>query len=110
MEKSNSLKNYEKEYSLEIKDAKIELDQLYELGISEEELKAEMALRDVYGDHVLKRFKEEETIVIEEPKSIQKIDKNDISLNRSISEAFEKIEKDEFNLTLEGVLAKAKNL
>ena len=110
MDKPNMLTNYESEYSLEIKNVKISLEELRELGLSEQDLKAEAYLRTIYGDAVLNKKEETAADVITGQKTVEKINEKDISLNRSLSNEHEKIERDDFNFMLEGVLAKVKKV
>ncbi len=111
MEKINSLKNYESEYSLEIKNSEIVLEDLYSIGLSEQDLEIEVYLRKIYGDFVLTKVIDDVSDEISDgQKTIEKINEKDINLNRSLSKQYEQIEQDEFNTKLEGVLAKVKNI
>lgn len=109
MEKLEALKNYEKEFSQELKNSNISLDELYDLGLTEEELKVEMFLRSIYGDSTIKTIEEDKPLD-EGSKTIEKINQQDIVLNRSLSNMHEEIEQDKFNTDLEGILAKVNNV
>lgn len=98
------LKNFEREYSREIKASDISLEEFSAMQIPEEALRAEIYLRSVYGDEFFEEF--EEDSVNEQAKNIEKIGEQDLSLNKNLSKQIAKIETDEFNDVLESVLVK----
>ncbi len=103
MEKSGILKDLEKEYSLEIKNGVVKVQNLIDLGITKNTLKAEAFLRNIYGDsQLVLEFATEE--INEAKKSIEKIGERDILKNKNLVKEFEKIEKDEFNSLLDSLI------
>lgn len=102
MEKENLLKNFENEYSLEISNGTVDVKTLKTLGLTDADLSAEAHLRTIFGDKFLEIDDADENQSGE--KHIEKIDENDLSLNKGLTKEFESIETDEFNTAVETVL------
>lgn len=96
------LKNFESEYSMEIRSSEISPEDFDRLGIPEESQRAEIYLRTVYGDEFFESQTEDD--VNEDNKTVEKIKEEDLSLNKGLAGQMEKIETDEFNDILESVI------
>ena len=106
MESENLLLKFESENYDEIKSVPVEIDDLKNYMISETAMKAEVFLRQIYGDDFL-----EKRIVEGKEKGrgvVEKISVNEIETSKNLKDAIAKIENDKFNASLESLLPKVK--
>lgn len=102
---NNFAKSLEDEFLSEAQNRVVTIEDLTSLGVSEQILKEEALLRNIYGDKIL--LSNEDIINIDDTKkTVTKIDLNEIEKADKLKVFVEEISKNETNSSIDYIVAK----
>lgn len=102
---NNFAKSLEDEFLSEAQNRVVTIEDLTSLGVSEQILKEEALLRNIYGDKIL--LSNEDIINIDDTKkTVTKIDLNEIEKADKLKAFVEEISKNETNSSIDYIVAK----
>ena len=104
MDKKQDLSLFEKDNAYEINNFKVTIDQLKKVGVPDSVLSAETYLRRYYGDviytaNIIDGLEEQTN------KKIQKLDEEDMSIDKNYKQICADIESSEFDKALDEIMS-----
>lgn len=108
MEKKEGLCRFQKEFLEEIQETKLDVQKLKRAKVSEDVLRAEIALRKVFGDEIYEKNKIEEDVAGE--KSVIKLTEEDISFDSEVQKLCEELVDRNFETGVNIILAKISDM
>ena len=104
MEKQESLCRFQKEFLEEIRETKLDVQNLKRAKVSDDILGAEIALRKVFGDEIYEKTKAEEDVFGE--KSVIKLTEDDISFDSEVQKICDELIDVNFETGVNVILSK----
>lgn len=104
MEENLQFESIRKEFSEEIDSKIVSLEDLKNLKVPTDVLKAEVALREVFGDEIYKNKKEDDNVAGE--KKIVKLTSDDLAFDSEVREICDNIADNEFDSAVGVILSK----
>ena len=104
MEENLQFESIRKEFSEEIDSKIVSLEDLKNLKVPTDVLKAEVALREVFGDEIYKNKKEDDNVAGE--KEIVKLTSDDLAFDSEVREICDNIADNEFDSAVGVILSK----
>ncbi len=104
MDKKQNLELFEKDNAYEISNFSVTIDQLKKIGIPANVLATEVYLRKYYGD-VIFSATASDLLEEEKEKKVQKLEEDDMAIDKNYKQICEEIETSEFDKNLDEIMS-----
>lgn len=104
MKKKFSVEDFEKEYSSEIEDEVIYIEDLEKFKVPTSSLKLEIYLRNIYGDEIVSNTSSDE-LLTGAKKTIEKVDLTQTGTKTLLQNLYEDIDNSDFDKEFDSILS-----
>lgn len=104
MKKKFSVEDFEKEYSSEIEEEFVSVEDLKKFKVSLSSLKLEIYLRNIYGDDIISNISSDD-FLIGAKKSIEKVDLTQVGTKSLLQNLSEDIDNSDFDKEFDAILS-----